>query len=106
MSQIIVTPEFLNLEAPPLLRVILEHIIANADIVGADVGGGLSVASVESGNVDELTWHAEVGTAINIYSRFALVPSYRYVGVEPRRGVTDDVLTIQRFRLGARVSFS
>ncbi|MGH1478938.1 MAG: hypothetical protein ACRBM6_09500 [Geminicoccales bacterium] len=39
MSQIIVTPEFLSLEAPHLSRAILEHIIANADIVGEDVGG-------------------------------------------------------------------
>lgn len=69
------------------------------------VGGGLGVASIEGGKVDELTWHAEVGTTININSTFAIVPSYRYVGVEPQSGVTDDVLTIQSFRLGARVSF-
>lgn len=105
MSQFIVTPEFLRLDMPPLSRAILEHMIANADILGEDVGGGLGVASVESGNVDELTWHAEVGTAINMNSRFALIRSYRYLGVEPQKGLIDDVLTIQRFRLGARVSF-
>ena len=39
MSKIIVTPEFLNLESPHLARAILEHIIANGDIVGEDLHG-------------------------------------------------------------------
>lgn len=39
MSHVIVTPEFLNLESPYLARAILEYIVANADIVGEDIGG-------------------------------------------------------------------
>jgi len=39
MSKIIVTPECLNLESPILSRAILEHIIANADMVGEDHAG-------------------------------------------------------------------
>jgi hypothetical protein len=39
MSTVIVTPEFLNLEAPCLAVAILEHIIANADVVGEDRQG-------------------------------------------------------------------
>lgn len=39
MSNVIVTPEFLNLESPHLARSILEHIVAHADIVGVDKGG-------------------------------------------------------------------
>lgn len=69
------------------------------------IGGGLGVAQVEQGKLDEFTWHAELGTTININSTFAIVPSYRYVGVEPANGFTDDVLTIHSFRLGGRVSF-
>ena len=39
MSNVIVTAEFLNLEAPHLAKAVLEHIIANADIVGEDDSG-------------------------------------------------------------------
>ncbi|MDH3663256.1 MAG: hypothetical protein OEU92_25095 [Alphaproteobacteria bacterium] len=39
MSNVIVTPEFLNLESPQLAKAVLEHIIAHADIVGEDPGG-------------------------------------------------------------------
>lgn len=39
MRNVIVTPEFLNLEAPRLARAVLEHIIAQADIVGEDPAG-------------------------------------------------------------------
>lgn len=39
MSNVVVTPEFLNLESPRLARAVLEHIIANGDIVGEDIGG-------------------------------------------------------------------
>lgn len=39
MSNVIVTPEFLNLEAPRLARAVLEQIIANADIVGENPDG-------------------------------------------------------------------
>ena len=39
MSNVIVTPEFLNLEAPRLAKVVLEHIIAHADVVGEDPCG-------------------------------------------------------------------
>jgi hypothetical protein len=39
MSNVVVTPEFLNLEAPRLARAILEHVIAHADIVGEDPAG-------------------------------------------------------------------
>ena len=39
MSNVIVTPEFLNLESPRLAKAILEHIITHADIVGEDRAG-------------------------------------------------------------------
>lgn len=39
MTNIIVTPEFLNLEAPRLAKAVLDHIIAHADIVGEDPSG-------------------------------------------------------------------
>ena len=39
MSNVVVTPEFLNLESPRLARAILEHVIAHADIVGEDPAG-------------------------------------------------------------------
>ena len=39
MSNVIVTPEFMNLESPRLAKVVLEHIIAHADIVGEDPDG-------------------------------------------------------------------
>ena len=39
MSKVVVTPEFMNLEAPELSRAILAHIIAHADLVGHDLSG-------------------------------------------------------------------
>ncbi len=39
MSNVFVTPNFLNLESPLITRAILKHIIAHADIVGEDAGG-------------------------------------------------------------------
>lgn len=39
MSNVIVTPEFINFEAPRLARAVLEHIIAQADVVGEDPAG-------------------------------------------------------------------
>ncbi|MGI9449096.1 MAG: hypothetical protein ACR2QH_00320 [Geminicoccaceae bacterium] len=39
MTDVIVTPQFLNLESPRLAKAILEHIIAHANIVGEDAGG-------------------------------------------------------------------
>lgn len=74
-------------------------------IVVPYAGGGLGVAQVGQGDLDQFTWHGEVGTTININETFAIVPSYRYVGVEPANNVTDEVLTIHSFRLGGRVSF-
>ncbi|MGI9449847.1 MAG: hypothetical protein ACR2QH_04270 [Geminicoccaceae bacterium] len=39
MSNVIVTPDFLNLESPAREKAVLEHIIAHADITSVDPGG-------------------------------------------------------------------
>lgn len=39
MSEIIVTPEFINLESPPVMRALLRHIVEHADIIGEDIAG-------------------------------------------------------------------
>lgn len=39
MSNVIVTPDFLNLESPRLEKAVLEHIIVHADIVSEDPDG-------------------------------------------------------------------
>lgn len=39
MSNVIVMPEFLNLESPCLARALLKHIVEHAEIVGEDMSG-------------------------------------------------------------------
>lgn len=39
MSRAIVTPEFIDLEAPPIMRALLAHILDHPDIAGEDAKG-------------------------------------------------------------------
>jgi hypothetical protein len=39
MSRAIVTPEFIDLEAPSIMRALLGHILDHADIAGEDAKG-------------------------------------------------------------------
>jgi len=39
MSKVLITPEFINLESPPVMRALLQHIFDRADIVGHDPSG-------------------------------------------------------------------
>ncbi len=39
MSKVLITPEFVNLESPPVMRALLHHLIEHADIVDHDVSG-------------------------------------------------------------------
>lgn len=39
MSKVLITPEFINLESPLVMRTLLHHIFDCADIVGHDQSG-------------------------------------------------------------------
>ena len=39
MSKAVITPEFMNLESPMVMRALLHHVIEHADIVGDDRSG-------------------------------------------------------------------
>lgn len=39
MSKVLITPEFINLESPPVMRALLHQISDRADIVGHDLSG-------------------------------------------------------------------
>lgn len=39
MSKVMITPEFIDLESPPVMRALLHHLFEHADIVGDDPRG-------------------------------------------------------------------
>ena len=39
MSKVLITPEFINLESPPVMRALLHYIFDGADIVDCDPSG-------------------------------------------------------------------
>ena len=39
MSKVLITPEFINLESPPVMRALLHHLFDHAHIVDHDVSG-------------------------------------------------------------------